>query len=99
MAVFNLFKINETKNELFKTLYDSSNKYHITCNDEEFILTLYTDIEQCQPTSLNWNWLLSEANINVNQYFKQPKAVLYLEYNKSIYALSLIIRKVIKNLI
>lgn len=88
MAVLNLFKINETKNEIFKTTYDSPKKFPVTYNDEEFVLTLYTDIEQYQPTSLSWNWLLAEARLNANQYFKQPKAILYFEYNDNIYALS-----------
>ena len=88
MAIFNLFKINETRNEIFKELYNSSNKFSVTCDGEEFILTLYTDVEQYQPTSLSWNWLLTEAKLNVKTYFKQPKAILYLVYNDIIYALS-----------
>lgn len=95
MGRFNLYKIDEDKNQLFiQEMNQKLERVHtldiekqVNGADTMFGLTLYISRPQ-HDKELNWNWLLSAFQLNNQDITPSPKAVLIVEKDSTIYAIT-----------
>ncbi|MFF2795338.1 DUF6119 family protein [Lysinibacillus xylanilyticus] len=92
MTKINLYKIDERYHRSFndnieEKLGQIDNKELTDSEEEKVIFKLYKMDEEIQK-DINWNWILSEFEIQPLQISTQPKAVLIIEYNDEMYAVT-----------
>lgn len=85
MAKFNIFKIDDSKQELFTSNIYSEIKYkNIKISNNEYKVTLSTDLN-LGPSCLSWQYILNEYEIDNVVLKKQPKGIIYVIINDNMY--------------
>lgn len=92
MSKINLFKIDESKHKEFidnlKEKIDFvENKLFEDNQGEKYRFSFYKSEEKIDK-EISWNWILSEFNLPSLTHKTQPKAVLVIEHNCDMYALT-----------